>query len=73
MSFVFDSSKPIAIGSDHAGFEYKNALSTWLKEKGYQVIDFGTNSSNSVDYPDFAHPTATSVEKGESAFGGLLG
>ena len=72
MSFVFDSSKPIAIGSDHAGFEYKNALSTWLKEKGYQVIDFGTNSSNSVDYPDFAHPTATSVEKGESAFGILL-
>ena len=72
MRFVFDSSKPIAIGSDHAGFEYKNALSTWLKEKGYQVIDFGTNSSNSVDYPDFAHPTAISVEKGESAFGILL-
>ena len=72
MSFVFDSSKPIAIGSDHAGFEYKNALSAWLKGKGYQVIDFGTNSPDSVDYPDFAHPTATSVEKGESAFGILL-
>ena len=72
MSSVFDSSKPIALGSDHAGFEYKNALSTWLKGKGYQVIDFGTHSPNSVDYPDFAHPTASSVEKGEAAFGILL-
>lgn len=72
MSFVFDSSKPIAIGSDHAGFEYKNALSIWLKEKGYQVIDFGTHSPMSVDYPDFAHPTASSVENGEASFGILL-
>lgn len=72
MSFVFDSSKPIAIGSDHAGFEYKNALSIWLKEKGYQVIDFGTHSPKSVDYPDFAHPTASSVENGEASFGILL-
>ena len=72
MRFVFDSSKPIAIGSDHAGFEYKNALSAWLKGKGYGVIDFGTHSPDSVDYPDFAHPTASSVEKGETAFGILL-
>ena len=72
MRFVFDSSKPIAIGSDHAGFEYKNALSAWLKGKGYEVIDFGTHSPDSVDYPDFAHPTASSVEKGETAFGILL-
>ena len=72
MRFVFDISKPIAIGSDHAGFEYKNALSAWLKGKGYGVIDFGTHSPDSVDYPDFAHPTASSVEKGETAFGILL-
>ena len=72
MRFVFDISKPIAIGSDHAGFEYKNALSAWLKGNGYQVIDFGTHSPDSVDYPDFAHPTASSVEKGETAFGILL-
>ena len=72
MSLVFDSSKPIAIGCDHAGFEYKAALVKWLSDKGCQVIDFGTSSPDSVDYPDFAHPTATAVEKGEAAFGILL-
>lgn len=72
MSFVFDSSKPIAIGCDHAGFEYKNALAGLLTSKGYQVKDFGTHSADSVDYPDFAHPVASSVENGEAAFGILL-
>lgn len=72
MSFVFDSSKPIGIGSDHAGFEYKTALIGWLEKEGYQVKDFGTHSTDSVDYPDFAHPTASSVEAGETAFGILL-
>jgi len=72
MSYVFDSSKPIAIGCDHAGFEYKTALIKWLTDKGYQVKDFGTFSADSVDYPDFAHPTASSVENGEAAFGILL-
>jgi ribose 5-phosphate isomerase B len=72
MHFVFDSSKPIAIGCDHAGFEYKTALVNWLTEKGFQVKDFGTYSADSVDYPDFAHPTASSVEQGECSFGILL-
>jgi ribose 5-phosphate isomerase B len=72
MSYVFDASKPIAIGSDHAGFEYKSALIGWLKAKGYEVKDCGTYSLDSVDYPDFAHPTANSVETGEAAFGILL-
>ena len=72
MSFVFDNSLPIAIGSDHAGFEYKTALLKWLSGKGYQVKDFGTFSADSVDYPDFSHPVASSVEKGEAAFGILL-
>jgi ribose 5-phosphate isomerase B len=72
MSFVFDATKPIAIGSDHAGFEYKSALIKWLTNKGYQVKDFGTHSEDSVDYPDFAHPTVSSVEKGECSFGILL-
>lgn len=72
MSFVFDNSLPIAIGSDHAGFEYKTALQKWLSGKGYQVKDFGTFSADSVDYPDFSHPVASSVEKGEAAFGILL-
>ena len=72
MSFVFDDSKPIAIGCDHAGFEYKTALVKWLTDKGFRVKDFGTNSPESVDYPDFAHPTASSVETGEASFGILL-
>ena len=72
MDFVFEASKPIAIGSDHAGFEYKAALIKWLTGKGFIVKDFGTYSLDSVDYPDFAHPTAASVESGEAAFGILL-
>lgn len=69
---TFDLQKPIAIGCDHAGFEYKEAVKQWLKDNGYEVLDFGTNSSASVDYPDFAHPTANAVEKGEAAFGILF-
>jgi ribose 5-phosphate isomerase B len=72
MNYVFDASKPIAIGSDHAGFEYKEAIKKWLIEKGYNVKDFGAPSLDSVDYPDFAHPTASSVENGETAFGILF-
>ena len=72
MSFVFDSTKPIALGSDHAGIDYKNSIKTWLEEKGYAVKDFGTYSTDSVDYPDFAHPTASSVEKDEASFGILF-
>ena len=72
MSFVFDITKPIAIGCDHAGFEYKTAIQKWLTDKGYQVKDFGTFSTDSVDYPDFAHPAAVSVENGETGFGILL-
>lgn len=72
MSFVFDASKPIAIGSDHAGFEYKEAIKNWLIAKGFTVKDFGAPSLDSVDYPDFAHPTASSVENGQAAFGILF-
>jgi len=63
---------PIAIGSDHAGFDYKEQLKTYLEEKGFHVKDFGTHSKSSVDYPDFAHPVANAVEKGEASFGILL-
>jgi ribose 5-phosphate isomerase B len=72
MSFVFDSSKPIAIGSDHAGVEYKTGLVKWLAAKGYQVHDFGTYTPDSMDYPDIAHPVASSVENGECSFGILM-
>jgi ribose 5-phosphate isomerase B len=72
MDAIFDLSKPIALGADHAGFEYKNAIIVHLNKLGYQVCDFGTYSANSVDYPDFAHPTAASVENDETAFGILM-
>jgi len=62
----------IAIGSDHAGFEYKETLKNYLQEKGYEVKDYGTHSADSTDYPDFAHPVASSVETGNSSFGVLV-
>src|SRR5690349_16094452 len=60
----------IAIGADHAGFEYKEMLKKHLSE--YTVKDFGTNSPASVDYPDFAHPVASAVESSEFTFGILV-
>lgn len=72
MAFVFDTKKPIAIGCDHAGIDYKNEVKNWLESQGYLVKDFGTYNTDSVDYPDFAHPTANSVETGEASFGILF-
>lgn len=60
----------IAIGSDHAGFDYKELLKKHLSD--YEVKDFGTHSSLSVDYPDFAHPVASAVESKEFTFGILV-
>ncbi len=62
----------IAIGADHAGFEYKEILKKWLKTNGFIVKDFGTHSVESADYPDFAHPVASAVEKNEFDLGLLL-
>ena len=67
-----DLQKPISIGCDHAGFEYKEATKIWLQQKGYQVYDAGTYSLDSVDYPDFAHAVASSIESGDAAFGILF-
>lgn len=72
MSSPFDLSKPVAIGSDHAGFDYKEQLISFLEAKGLPYKDFGTYSKDSVDYPDFAHPVALAVESGDYAFGILL-
>ena len=60
----------IAIGADHAGFEYKVAIAKWLNAENLK--DFGTYSPDSVDYPDFAHPVASAVENGEFDFGILI-
>lgn len=62
----------IAIGADHAGFEYKEKIEAYLTSKGFQIQDFGTFSTESVDFPDFAHPTASAVENGEAEFGILI-
>ena len=59
----------LAIACDHAGYETKEELKNWLENKGYKVQDFGTYSSESSDYPDFAHPMAKSVESGENDLG----
>ncbi len=55
----------IAIGADHAGLECKEAIKKYLTQKGYEIIDKGTFSESSVDYPDFAHPVAFAVENNE--------
>lgn len=63
----------IAIGSDHAGFEYKQALIAFLQAKGCQVKDYGTDSDRSCDYPDFIRPVAEAVARGEYERGIVLG
>ncbi len=62
----------IAIGCDHAGFDYKASIVQLLTERGIEVLDFGTHSAASVDYPDFAHPVARAVSEGEAQLGIVL-
>jgi ribose 5-phosphate isomerase B len=62
----------IALGADHAGYEYKELLKKHLEKAGHQIKDFGTHNLDSVDYPDFAHPVASAVEKNEFELGVLL-
>lgn len=72
MNSAFDLGKGIAIGSDHAGFEYKQALIKWLEEKNMSVLNVGVDSADSVDYPDYAHPVSQLVEEDKASFGILL-
>ena len=62
----------IAIGSDHAGFEMKEALKKHLEEKGYEVKDFGTDSNQSCDYPEFAKAVSHCVADGMAEKGVLI-
>lgn len=59
----------IGIASDHAGFDLKETLKTWLTANNYTVEDFGTHGCASCDYPDYAHPLAEAVESGDCTFG----
>ncbi|HKK20405.1 MAG TPA: ribose 5-phosphate isomerase B [candidate division Zixibacteria bacterium] len=65
--------KRMAIGSDHAGYRYKQEIIKHLKAKGLEVIDFGTDSEESVDYPKFIRPTAEAVAAGKADAGIVLG
>jgi ribose 5-phosphate isomerase B len=72
MNATFDKSLPLAIGADHAGYEYKELIKKMLVAEGWQVSDKGTYSLDSVDYPDFAHPVATMVTDGQATAGILV-
>ena len=61
---MFDKNQQLPIGSDHAGFKLKQYIIRLLSAEDYQFKDFGTNSTESVDYPDFIHPVAKSVNDG---------
>ena len=63
----------IALASDHAGFEYKQAIADYLRKARHEVVDFGTMSTKSVDYPDFILPAARAVAAGECERGIVLG
>lgn len=62
----------IPIGADHAGFELKSKIITYLNEKGYELKDFGCYSEDSIDYPDFGHPVASMVEENKGMLGILI-
>lgn len=62
----------VAIGGDHAGFEYKKIILNYLQEQNYETADFGPYSDESFDYPDSVHPLATAIENGEYDFGILI-
>ncbi len=72
MSCTFNLNLPVAIGCDHAGFEYKEDIISFLDGKSVTWKDFGTFSTGSVDYPDFAHPVAKAVENKDASFGILI-
>lgn len=59
------NTKVIGIASDHAGYEMKSMVKEYLKEKGFEVKDYGTHSSESTDYADYAHPLGDAISRGE--------
>lgn len=68
MNNFLSTESVVGLCSDHAGYELKNSIRQTLESKGYTVKDFGTFSADSCDYPDFAHPCAEAVERGECRF-----
>jgi ribose 5-phosphate isomerase B len=72
ISILFPMQLRLIMGSDHAGFEAKQALFEWLVAHDYDITDLGPQNAESVDYPDFAHPVAMAVENGHADLGILL-
>lgn len=72
MEKYFDLSKPVAIGSDHAGYKLKELIISYLEGRDLKFKDFGTDSTDASDYPDVAHPVAKAMESGAYSFGILL-
>jgi ribose 5-phosphate isomerase B len=64
--------KKIAIGCDHAGFPYKAIIKQTLEKLGFETLDFGTDSLDSVDYPDFIHPAMRAIEQQEADMGVVI-
>ena len=62
----------ISLGCDHAAYDYKEQIKNYLTEKGYEIVDYGTNSMDSCDYPEFAKAAAEAVSKGECEFGIII-
>jgi len=63
----------VAVGTDHAGLPLKQLVVEWLADNGYEVVDFGVNTPDRVDYPDFVAPAARAVASGDCRFGFVFG
>jgi ribose 5-phosphate isomerase B len=63
----------IALGTDHAGYRLKEVIKSYLEKEGHQVTDFGTDSEEAADYPDFVRPAAASVARGDCDLGIVFG
>jgi ribose 5-phosphate isomerase B len=63
----------IALGTDHAGLPLKQVVQAWLRDHGYEVVDFGVDTSDQVDYPDYVAPAARAVASGDCRFGFVFG
>jgi ribose 5-phosphate isomerase B len=72
MLIYINNTMKISIGNDHAGPEYKKAIVDFLKQKGHEIVNHGTDTFDSVDYPDFGHPVAIDVATGEADFGVVI-
>ncbi len=69
---MIETNQVLALASDHAGFELKQIVKDYLKKKGYRTHDFGAHSGESSDYPDYVHPLAHAIGRGDFSYGIIL-